>query len=189
MAAGVPAPIVAGVRPDHLRGALALGGRVAPGPAARVAEQLFSRPRRHPKRPWELALAERAEPLVLAGGLRALAWGEGPVVLLVHGWSGRGTQLAAFVEPLVAAGHRVLALDGSAHGDSPGRLTNLPAFADALRAVGVEYEPLPVVTHRLADVVDLAAGQRPVLGVVHGRLRGGPRPWAAAPGGRRGPRR
>jgi hypothetical protein len=42
--------------------------------------------------------------------LRATAWGSGPLVLLLHGWGGRSEQLGAFVAPLVAAGHRVVAL-------------------------------------------------------------------------------
>ena len=60
------------------------------------------------------------------------AWGAGPSVLLVHGWEGRGAQLGALVDPLVAAGYRVVALDGPAHGDSPGRLSTLALPAHAV---------------------------------------------------------
>ena len=52
-----------------------------------------------------------------------------PSVYLVHGWGGRGSQLAAFVEPLVAAGHRVVLFDAPSHGDSdpgPGRAGSHP---------------------------------------------------------------
>ena len=34
-------------------------------------------------------------------------WGAGPRILLVHGWGGRGGQMGAFVEPLVAQGFSV----------------------------------------------------------------------------------
>ena len=70
-----------------------------------------------------------------AHDVRAWIWGEGPAILLVHGWGGRGAQLAAFVPPLVAAGHTVVAFDGPAHGDSPGRRATLLDFRDAIRAV------------------------------------------------------
>ncbi|HEX5771250.1 MAG TPA: alpha/beta hydrolase, partial [Nocardioidaceae bacterium] len=50
--------------------------------------------------------------------VRGRVWGDGPVVYLVHGWGGRASQFAAFVEPLVAAGHTVVAFDGLSHGDS-----------------------------------------------------------------------
>jgi pimeloyl-ACP methyl ester carboxylesterase len=56
--------------------------------------------------------------------LAAWSWGDGPTVLLHHGWNGRGAQLGAFVEPLVAAGFSVVTYDAPAHGESPGRFTN-----------------------------------------------------------------
>jgi len=43
--------------------------------------------------------------------LNGVSWGEGPVVLLVHGGSGWGQQMSVDVEPLVAAGFRVVAWD------------------------------------------------------------------------------
>tara|TARA_B100001248_G_scaffold251745_2_gene227185 strand:+ start:10611 stop:11405 length:795 start_codon:yes stop_codon:yes gene_type:complete len=53
-------------------------------------------------------------------------------VVFVHGWSGRGSQFYAFVEPLVVAGYAVLLVDGPAHGDSEGTKTNLVDFTRAL---------------------------------------------------------
>ena len=55
-------------------------------------------------------------------------WGEGPVVLLVHGWSGRGSQMGSMVQPLVKAGYQVIAFDAFAHGESPGETSNLVEF-------------------------------------------------------------
>jgi len=45
-------------------------------------------------------------------------WGQGPTVLLVHGWGGYGGQMQPFVEPLVRAGHEVVIFDAPAHGES-----------------------------------------------------------------------
>jgi pimeloyl-ACP methyl ester carboxylesterase len=48
-------------------------------------------------------------------------WGEeGPLVVLLHGWRGRASQFAPLVPALRAAGHRVVAPDVPAHGDSQG---------------------------------------------------------------------
>src|SRR2546427_4662875 len=49
------------------------------------------------------ALAGARRTIVQVGGspVSVWTWGHGPVVLLVHGWGGRGAQLARFVEPLV----------------------------------------------------------------------------------------
>ena len=54
----------------------------------------------------------------LGAEVRGHVWGEGPVVYLVHGWAGRGSQLAGFVEPLTAAGFRAVLFGAPAHGSS-----------------------------------------------------------------------
>lgn len=74
----------------------------------------------------------------------AEAWGEGPVVYLMHGWGGRRAQLDPLVEPLLWAGHRVIAFDAPGHGDSdpgpfgPGKglLTDFAGALGAVIAVG-----------------------------------------------------
>jgi pimeloyl-ACP methyl ester carboxylesterase len=60
------------------------------------------------------------------GELAVTTWGEsGPTVLLMHGWGGARAQMTGFVEPLLAAGYRVVAYDQPAHGESDGRMTNI----------------------------------------------------------------
>lgn len=60
------------------------------------------------------------------GELAVTAWGEsGPAVLLMHGWGGARAQMTGFVEPLLAAGYRLVAYDQPAHGESDGRTTNI----------------------------------------------------------------
>jgi pimeloyl-ACP methyl ester carboxylesterase len=82
-------------------------------------------------------------------------WGsEGPIVLFVHGWSGRGSQVAAFIEPLTRAGYRVMAPDLPGHGETPGRSTNILECADVIRAVDEKYGPLhAAITHSYGGVV------------------------------------
>jgi len=122
-----------------MRGALRVLSRTAPRVATRVAADLFMRPRRHHTPPRERALLEGAVPFqILAGeevNLRAWSWGSGPIVILVHGWEGRGSQLATFVEPLVAAGRTVIAFDAPGHGGSDGKRSSIVHFAWALRSV------------------------------------------------------
>ena len=67
--------------------------------------------------------------------IRGVEWGAGPLVILLHGWEGRGSQLAAFAEPLTRAGFRVATFDAPGHGQSSGRQSSLPHFAWALRGV------------------------------------------------------
>ncbi|GAA1720789.1 alpha/beta fold hydrolase [Kribbella yunnanensis] len=80
------------------------------------------------------------------GAVRGRAYGEGPLVYLVHGWAGWGLQLGAYVAPLVEQGFRVITYDAPSHGDAdpgelgPGRSTMLEA-AEALQAVVAEHGP------------------------------------------------
>lgn len=127
-------------------------GRVSPPLAGRLAYHLFCTPFRYAEPPRETAVLRQAERFSIPFRdvrLAAYAWGRGPsTVLLVHGWSGRGSQLGAFVEPLVAAGHRVVAFDLPAHGRTPGRRTNALVVTEALLRVGEATGPLyGVVAH------------------------------------------
>ncbi len=80
--------------------------------------------------------------------------GEGPVVLFVHGWSGRGSQVAAFLQPLLAAGFQVLAVDAPGHGETPGDSTNLLECVAVLQALDREYGPLyGAITHSFGGMV------------------------------------
>lgn len=60
-------------------------------------------------------------------------WGDGPGVLMVHGWDGRGSQFHRLVTPIVAAGYRAIAFDAPAHGESAGLETNYFEYTDAVR--------------------------------------------------------
>ena len=81
-------------------------------------------------------------------------WGpEGPLALLVHGWAGRGGQLAAFAEPLVKRGFQVVTFDGLGHGDTPGKSSSMVELADGLFAVTrhLRQEPKAVVAHSMGS--------------------------------------
>lgn len=65
--------------------------------------------------------------------IRGRYWGDGPGVLMVHGWDGRGSQFHRLVGPIVAAGYRAIAFDAPAHGESAGFETNYFEYTDAVR--------------------------------------------------------
>jgi pimeloyl-ACP methyl ester carboxylesterase len=102
--------------------------------------------------------AEKGSVQVGATEIVTYTWGKGPVVLLVHGWSGRGTQLGAFVAPLVEAGYQVVTFDAPAHGASPGKQTNILEIATSIHAVSEDIGPLQaVVGHSLGAAAILVA--------------------------------
>lgn len=97
-----------------------------------------------------------------AGPMALWSTGSGPTVLLVHGWEGSHADLAAFVAPIAALGHRVVSVDLPAHGLSAGDSTSLPEWASALLAVERAVGPLAaVVAHSMggaATALALRAG-------------------------------
>lgn len=124
---------------------------IAPALVGRMAFGLFRVTQRHRQPERERKWVADAQPLELQLDGRRVAgwsWGSGPTVLLMHGWSGRGSQLGAFAEPLVKEGLRVVALDVPGHARSAGRFSSLPQFADTVDLAGRHFGPLRgVVAH------------------------------------------
>jgi pimeloyl-ACP methyl ester carboxylesterase len=136
----------------------------APALAARIAERLWFTPGRAPVRAGSALPPPRT---LRAGGLELPVWtfGDGPPVYLVHGWGGRADQLAAFIDPLAEAGHRVVLFDGPGHGRAPGRFSSGPEIARALRtAAELHGSPHAVIAHSFgaaATALAINAGLAP----------------------------
>lgn len=62
-------------------------------------------------------------------------------VLLVHGWSGRSTQLFAFADKLLENGFMVISFDGPAHGKSTGRTTMMTEFLKTIEKINTSFGP------------------------------------------------
>ena len=102
-------------------------GPAVPGGTWEALVRGFSVPERLPLTEAQAAqLAQGQRFIHPHGDLALTGWrfGQGPQVLLVHGWSGRGADLLPFVHPLMAAGLGAVLLDLPAHGDSEGRVAS-----------------------------------------------------------------
>jgi magnesium chelatase accessory protein len=95
----------------------------------------------------------RASRFVEAGGVRwhVQEQGDGPPVVLVHG-TGAATHSWRGLAPLLAAHHRVLAMDLPGHGFTralPREATTLPGVAQAVSALlaRLDFQPQLVVGH------------------------------------------
>jgi pimeloyl-ACP methyl ester carboxylesterase len=134
-----------------LRALFQLLGVISPRLAARWAHYLWFRPQRYTPPAREHSVLSQANCHPITHGdkqISVYSWGSGPAVLLVHGWSGRGTQLGEFVAPLQAAGFRVVSFDAPAHGRSAGRDTTLPEISEVILALARQHGPFrAVVTH------------------------------------------
>lgn len=79
-------------------------------------------------------------------------------VLLLHGWTGQSLFMAGFVEPLLAQGFGVVAMDMPAHGGSSGRRLTFPLAIEAVSAVVRDALPLAgIVAHSFGGAVAMAA--------------------------------
>jgi len=124
---------------------------IAPKLAVRQAYKLWFLTRRFnaPAREERWATGSNKETFQTSvGAVQIYRWGEGPLVLLVHGWNGRGLQLGAFVEPLVERGYQVVTVDLPGHGNSEGSNTNIFRISQALIELTRHYgSPQAIIAH------------------------------------------
>jgi pimeloyl-ACP methyl ester carboxylesterase len=126
---------------------------VAPNTAAKAVKKLLFSPPRAVASGEARSVLGRGKRFVLEiDGRQVIGreWGEGPAVLLVHGWGGHSGHMSALVDPLVGAGFRAVAIDMAGHGESEGRLSSMVHFASAIKRASELFGPMPgVVAHSM----------------------------------------
>lgn len=150
-----------------LRSVFATTERLLPAAGAALAERMWFTvpplPRAAAREPTGLPPYQPFSVDVDGRTARGRAYGTGPTIVLVHGWGGWGMQLAAYVSPLTAAGHRVVTYDALSHGASdPGptgpRRSSVMEFVAVLDAVVAAGDPpVGVVAHSLGAMTVAAA--------------------------------
>jgi pimeloyl-ACP methyl ester carboxylesterase len=122
----------------------ALESRLAPASAERRAARLFVTPPRQQRaianKKTLSVLAEHARSfeLIVRDGAHRIATytiGDGPVVMLLHGWGGAATDLMPLGGAFARAGYRAVLFDMPGHGRSSGRESSLVEFLRAIRVV------------------------------------------------------
>lgn len=135
-------------------------GPLFPHLLARWAYFLWTRTHRYPEPASERRMRLRAEEHSLRVNnqeIKAWSWGDGPLVLLVHGWNGRGMQMAGFVDPLLKAGYRVMTFDAPGHGLSPGQHSTILDIRDVIMHIGEHDGPVHAVIAHSFGVACLSA--------------------------------
>lgn len=83
-------------------------------------------------------------------------------ILLVHGWSGRGTQLAHFAESLEDE-FSFISFDAPAHGASTGKKSNMLEFIACIKYLAEKYGPFyAAIGHSLGGMAIINAAARDV---------------------------
>tara|TARA_A100001015_G_scaffold126158_1_gene139820 strand:- start:1623 stop:2465 length:843 start_codon:yes stop_codon:yes gene_type:complete len=76
--------------------------------------------------------------------------GDGPKIILVHGWSGRASNMSKIINKLNQNNFDVYAFDAPAHGESSGGNTNLPEFISCIESLASKVSPIyALVGHSL----------------------------------------
>ena len=101
----------------------------------------FTTPKRE-QTMWESAQKQRIKIESLHKEIDVLSYGYSQKkVLLVHGWSGRSTQLFMIADKLLEKGFMVISFDSIAHGKSEGRQATLPDFLEVIQQINKDFGP------------------------------------------------
>lgn len=132
--------------------------------AAKFAMKLFITPMKFPipKREEKMEAESRQEFVKVPAinkTIRAYHYGDSDKkVLLVHGWSGRGTQLQSIAEKLVKKGYSTISFDAPGHGKAPGKTSDMTEFIAAILELEKQYGPFTyAVGHSLGGMSVLNA--------------------------------
>src|SRR5262245_3230881 len=120
--------------------------------------QAFFGPSRYEVKPTDQEILEWGNNYCIpfeGGELAVTTWGgNGPAVLLMHGWGGARAQMTGFVDSLLFAGYRVVAYDQPAHGESDGKMTNLLEIAPTMDLIAKHEGPFDaIIAHSFGTII------------------------------------
>lgn len=148
---------------------LGLGTRLhhtlAPAHAKRTASKLLLTPQRNQRDDTAPAGLVKQAVHTSEGTLMSYRLGQGPVWLLMHGWSGSAGQFYPLMSHIAAQGFTAIAYDHPAHGHSAGHTGHLPrfvrAFDELVEKMTAEYGPLQgFIAHSMGGAVTLSSRRR-----------------------------
>lgn len=130
----------------------------------KFAKKLFTKPIKHkvPKREFDMNMNSKQELIHISAinkKIMTYHYGEhSKKVLLVHGWSGRGTQLVKIADKMLELGYSTISFDAPAHGKSPGNSTLMLEFIESILALEKLHGPFEyVIGHSLGSMSILNA--------------------------------
>ena len=147
-----------------IRGMFSVTGKVSTRLSTYIAVKLFYKTRPAKYRANELAKLGTAKQEILAFRdtmeLHVASWGDddSPVIVALHGWEGKGISFLEFVDPLVAAGYKVVTVDVPGHGLSKEKEADLTYFIDSLATVAKVFGPLHgIIAHSFGGLATILA--------------------------------
>lgn len=135
--------------------------------AAKFAMKIFTTPMKFklPAREEEMDLKSRQEIMNIPAinkEINVYHYGKSDKkILLVHGWSGRGTQLHSIANKLLKCGYSTVSFDAPAHGKAPGKTSDMTEFIAAILELDKQYGPFEfAIGHSLGAMAVLNSIKR-----------------------------
>jgi pimeloyl-ACP methyl ester carboxylesterase len=132
--------------------------------ATRFAAKLFTTPTKHkiPNREFEMDKnSVQSELNIPSINKKVVVYEYGKSakkILLVHGWSGRGTQLFKIADELLKNDYATISFDAPAHGKSQGKNTIMVEFIESILEIDRKFGPFDsVIGHSLGGMALLNA--------------------------------
>ncbi len=123
---------------------------------AKKAFLLFCTPRKGRVLPTQKSYLENAKDTIIETNgiaIQTYRWqGNGPTILLMHGWESNTFRWRNLVPKLVEKGFNIVAMDAPAHGYSGNSTFNAPMYADCAQKIIETYEPKFVIGHSLGGM-------------------------------------
>ncbi|WP_164510886.1 alpha/beta fold hydrolase [Nonlabens xiamenensis] len=127
--------------------------------AAALALRVFSIPRSGFLKEDQQAYLDKARKQQIGyedGLIMLYHWkGDGPTVLLNHGWESNSWRWKYLIEPLKAEGYNIVSIDAPAHGNSSGKLFTAVKYSKVIRTVMELYEPSIVIAHSVGAMATI----------------------------------
>lgn len=150
--------------PVLLRSTIKILEATSPKLAAKFAIKLFTTPQKFklPKREEQMDSESRQQTVLIESigkEIHVYHYGNShKKVLLIHGWSGRGTQLCSIAEKLLKCGYATVSFDAPAHGKAPGKTSDMTEFIAAALQLQKEFGPFEfAIGHSLGAMALLNA--------------------------------
>lgn len=137
---------------------------ISPKLATKFAAKLFTTPIKYkiPKREFHMDKESVQETVLIPSINKKIVvyhYGKDEKkILLVHGWSGRGTQLVKIADELMNLGYSIISFDAPAHGKSKGNSTIMVEFIASILELEKQFGPFEfAIGHSLGGMSILNA--------------------------------
>ncbi len=137
---------------------------ISPSRAARKAFFIFCKVRKGRVTPLQkdyLELARSSVQEVAGHQIQTYQWpGQGPRVLLIHGWESNTFRWRNLIGFLREAGFHIIAFDAPAHGYSSGSYLHVPLYTQCVEHMVQTYDPKHIIGHSVGGMTALYHAHR-----------------------------